>query len=80
MGLPGKPAGIDGNEVERYFLEGRIEGDRRLLRGGRRQHLSGLVEVRAISRVTKRERAPGSERCLADFIGGVLTPRYICTV
>jgi predicted PolB exonuclease-like 3'-5' exonuclease len=25
MGLPGKPEGIDGNEVERYFLEGRIK-------------------------------------------------------
>lgn len=24
MGLPGKPEGIDGSEVERYFLEGRI--------------------------------------------------------
>ena len=24
MGLPGKPEGIDGNEVDRYFLEGRI--------------------------------------------------------
>ena len=25
MGLPGKPEGMDGNEVERYFLEGRIQ-------------------------------------------------------
>jgi len=25
MGMPGKPRGIDGNEVERYFLEGRIK-------------------------------------------------------
>jgi predicted PolB exonuclease-like 3'-5' exonuclease len=25
MGMPGKPKGIDGNEVERYFLEGRIK-------------------------------------------------------
>jgi predicted PolB exonuclease-like 3'-5' exonuclease len=25
MGLPGKPEGIDGTEVERYFLEGRIK-------------------------------------------------------
>jgi predicted PolB exonuclease-like 3'-5' exonuclease len=25
MGLPGKPEGIDGSEVERYFLEGRIK-------------------------------------------------------
>ena len=25
MGLPGKPEGIDGNEVERYFLEDRIK-------------------------------------------------------
>ena len=25
MGLPGKPEGIDGGEVERYFLEGRIK-------------------------------------------------------
>jgi 3'-5' exonuclease len=25
MGLPGKPEGIDGNEVERYFLEGKIK-------------------------------------------------------
>jgi 3'-5' exonuclease len=25
MGMPGKPEGIDGNEVERYFLEGRIK-------------------------------------------------------
>jgi 3'-5' exonuclease len=25
MGLPGKPEGMDGNEVERYFLEGKIK-------------------------------------------------------
>ena len=25
IGLPGKPEGIDGNEVERYFLEGKIK-------------------------------------------------------
>jgi hypothetical protein len=25
MGLPGKPKGFDGSEVERYFLEGRIK-------------------------------------------------------
>jgi predicted PolB exonuclease-like 3'-5' exonuclease len=25
MGLPGKPEGIDGTDVERYFLEGRIK-------------------------------------------------------
>jgi 3'-5' exonuclease len=25
MGLPGKPEGIDGSEVERYFLEGKIK-------------------------------------------------------
>jgi 3'-5' exonuclease len=26
MGLPGKPKGIDGGEVERYFHEGKIRG------------------------------------------------------
>jgi predicted PolB exonuclease-like 3'-5' exonuclease len=25
MGLPGKPKGFDGSEVERYFREGKIE-------------------------------------------------------
>ena len=25
MGMPGKPEGMDGNEVERYFLEGKIK-------------------------------------------------------
>jgi 3'-5' exonuclease len=25
MGLPGKPEGIDGTDVERYFLEGKIK-------------------------------------------------------
>ena len=25
MGMPGKPEGIDGNEVERFFLEGKIK-------------------------------------------------------
>src|SRR6478672_3058732 len=25
MGMPGKPSGIDGSEVERYFLEGKIK-------------------------------------------------------
>jgi hypothetical protein len=24
-GMPGKPEGMDGTEVERYFLEGRIK-------------------------------------------------------
>jgi len=26
MGLPGKPKGFDGGEVERYFREGKIKG------------------------------------------------------
>jgi 3'-5' exonuclease len=45
MGLPGKPKGIDGREVERYF---RDQGDRRRNRRGR--HLSGVAAVRTVSR------------------------------
>ena len=41
--------GIDGTEM-RYFIESRIKE----IAGGRRQHVSGLVEVRAISRATER--------------------------
>jgi predicted PolB exonuclease-like 3'-5' exonuclease len=32
LGMPGKPDGIDGGQVERYFSGGQDQGDRRLLR------------------------------------------------
>ena len=55
MGLPGKPDGMTGAEVERYFREGRIRGDRRLLRDGRGQYVSRVAAVRAVSRAAQRE-------------------------
>jgi predicted PolB exonuclease-like 3'-5' exonuclease len=55
MGMPRKPEGIDGTDIERYFLEGRVKEIAE--RDGRRQHLPCLVEVRAIPGPTERERA-----------------------
>jgi Predicted 3'-5' exonuclease related to the exonuclease domain of PolB len=69
MGLPGKPEGIDGNEVERYFLEGRIK------------EIAEYCEVDVVNkyrvwlryelfrgRLCENEHQ-ASERNLADFIG-----------
>ena len=69
MSLPRKPEGIDGSEVERYFLEGRIK------------EIAHYCETDVINtyrvwlryelfrgRLTESEHQ-ASERCLADFIG-----------
>ena len=68
MGLPGKPEGIDGTEVERYFLEGRIK------------EIADYCETDVVNtyrvwlryelfrgRLTESEHR-ASERNLADFI------------
>ena len=69
MGLPGKPEGIDGSEVERYFLEGRIK------------EIADYCEADVVNtyRVWSRyelfrgrlneSEHQASERKLADFIG-----------
>jgi hypothetical protein len=69
MGLPGKPEGIDGSEVERYFLDGRIK------------EIADYCETDVVNtyrvwlryqlfrgQLTENEHR-ASERCLADFIG-----------
>ncbi|MFY9685308.1 MAG: hypothetical protein WAJ88_05885, partial [Pseudolabrys sp.] len=54
MGLPGKPSGIHGAEVEK-ILSGREDPrDRRLLRERRREHLPGLVTLRIIQGAADR--------------------------
>jgi hypothetical protein len=68
MGLPGKPEGIDGNEVERYFLEGRVK------------EIAEYCETDVVNtyrvwlryelfrgRLSESEHQ-ASERCLAEFI------------
>ena len=68
MGMPGKPAGIDGAEVERYFLEGRIK------------EIADYCETDVVNtyrvwlryelfrgRLSESEHQ-ASERCLAEFI------------
>jgi 3'-5' exonuclease len=68
MGLPGKPEGIDGSEVERYFLDGRIK------------EIADYCETDVVNtyrvwlryelfrgQLTENEHQ-ASERCLADFI------------
>jgi predicted PolB exonuclease-like 3'-5' exonuclease len=75
MGMPGKPEGIDGNEVERYFLEGRIK------------EIADYCETDVVNtyrvwlryelfrgRLTGSEHE-ASERNLADFIGARLTSK-----
>ena len=70
MGLPGKPEDIDGNEVERYFLEGRIK------------EIADYCETDVVNtyrvwlryelfrgRLSESEHQ-ASERCLADFVEG----------
>src|SRR5215467_12648469 len=72
MGLPGKPEGIDGAEVERYFREGRIK------------EIADYCETDVVNtyriwlkyelfraRLSESEHQ-ASERCLVDFIGSRL--------
>lgn len=69
MGLPGKPEGIDGSEVERYFIEGRVK------------EVADYCEVDVVNtyrvwlryelfrgRLSESEHQ-ASERSLAEFIG-----------
>jgi 3'-5' exonuclease len=69
MGMPGKPEGIDGTDVERYFLEGRIK------------EIADYCKTDVINtyrvwlryelfrgRLTESEHQ-ASERCLAEFTG-----------
>jgi predicted PolB exonuclease-like 3'-5' exonuclease len=69
MGMPGKPEGIDGSEVERYFLEGRIK------------EIADYCETDVVNtyrvwlryelfrgRLSESEHQP-SERCLVAFVG-----------
>lgn len=68
MGMPGKPDGIDGSEVERYFLEGKIK------------EIADYCETDIVNtyRVWLRyelfrgkltdDGFKTSERCLADFV------------
>ena len=69
MGLPGKPEGIDGGEVERYFLEGRI------------REIADYCETDVVNtyrvwlryelfrgRLSENEHQ-ASERSLAEFVG-----------
>jgi 3'-5' exonuclease len=68
MGMPGKPEGIDGNEVERYFLEGKIKEIADYC-------VTDVVNTYRVwlryelfrGRVTESEHQ-ASERSLADFI------------
>jgi predicted PolB exonuclease-like 3'-5' exonuclease len=55
MGLPGKPKGFDGGEVERYFHEGKIKEIADYCRDRRGQCLPGLAAVRAVSRHAEPE-------------------------
>ena len=45
MGLPGKPDGISGADVERFCREVRVAGGRRLLRERRREHVPSLADA-----------------------------------
>ena len=49
MGMPGKPDGIDGAEVERYFLEGKIKEIAEYCETRHRQYVSRVAAVRAVS-------------------------------
>jgi hypothetical protein len=54
MGLPGKPKGFDGGEVERYFHEGKIKEIADYCETDV-VHLSGLAAVRTVSRHAEPE-------------------------
>ena len=69
MGMPGKAEGIDGTDVERYFLEGKVE------------EIADYCETDVVNtcrvwlryelfrgRLSESEHQ-ASERSLADFIG-----------
>ena len=45
MGLPGKPDGIGGADVEKIRARGAHSRGRRILRNGRCEHVSGLAAV-----------------------------------
>ena len=69
MGLPGKPEGIDGNEVERYFLEGRIKEIADYCQTDVvNTYLVWLRYELFRGRLTESEHQ-ASERSLVDFIG-----------
>jgi hypothetical protein len=58
MGLPGKPKGFDGGEVERYFHEGKIK-EIGLLRDRRGRHLPSTAALRTVLRHAKRKCVRG---------------------
>jgi len=77
MGLPGKPVGMDGTEVERYFLEGKIKeiAD---------SCAADVVNTYRVwlryelfrGRLTETEHQ-ASERSLAEFIGARVNTKRI---
>jgi hypothetical protein len=69
MGLPGKPEGIDGNEVERYFLEGRINEIADYCETDVVNTYRVWLRYELFRGLLSESEHQGSERNLADFIG-----------
>jgi 3'-5' exonuclease len=69
IGLPGKPEGIDGNEVERYFLEGRIKEIADYCETDVVNTYRVWLRYELFRGQLRESEHDASERCLADFIG-----------
>jgi len=69
MGLPGKPEGIDGSEVERYFLEGRIKEIAKYCETDVVNTYRVWLRYELFHGRLSESEHQASERCVADFIG-----------
>ena len=63
MGLPGKPKGFDGSEVERYFREGKIKE----VADYCETDVVGMAAVRTVSRHAEPECIRGEPAELSGF-------------
>jgi 3'-5' exonuclease len=70
MGMPGKPDGIDGTEVERYFLEGRIKQIAEYCEGDVVNTYRVWLRYELFRGRLAESEHRASERSLADFIRG----------
>src|SRR5262245_39846004 len=77
MGLPGKPEGIDGNEVERYFLEGKIKEIAEYCETDVLNTYQVWLRYELFRGRLSGSEHQASERNLADFIRGRVNPHSL---
>jgi hypothetical protein len=75
MGLPGKPKGFDGGEVERYFHEGKIKEIADYCETDIVNTYPVVAAVRAVSRHAERECVRGERAELCGLHKWALKPQ-----